>query len=67
MIQHKVVDVFNKSGSNRIINYFWKNKTLNSFSILGGSPKIDVSEVEGYRTDSIAELEALLFWQMNLW
>ncbi len=61
MFQHKVIEIFNKSSKNRIIDYFWKNKTLNSFSILGGSPKIDVSEVEGYRTDSLAELEALLF------
>ena len=61
MFQHKVIEIFNKSSKNRIIDYFWKNKTLNSFSILGGNPKINVSEVEGYRTDSFAELEALLF------
>jgi segregation and condensation protein B len=61
MFQHKVIEIFNKSSKNRIIDYFWKNKTLNSFSILGGNPKINVSEVEGYRTDSLAELEALLF------
>ncbi len=61
MFQHKVIEIFNKSSKNRIIDYFWKNKTLNSFSILGGNPKTYVSEVEGYRTDSLAELEALLF------
>ena len=61
MFQHKVIEIFNKSSKNRIIDYFWKNKTLNSFSILGGNPKTNVLGVEGYRTDSLAELEALLF------
>lgn len=59
MIQHKVVDIFNKSGSNRIINYFLKNKRLNSFG--NNNSKTNESEIEGHRSDSIAELEALLF------
>ena len=61
MIQQKVIQKFNKSSKHRVIDYFWNNQKLNSFSTIGNEPKNNGSEIEGYRTDSVAALEALLF------
>ena len=61
MIHQKVIQKFNKNSKHRVIDYFWKNQKLNSSSTIGNEPKTNGSEVEGYRTDSIAALEALLF------
>lgn len=61
MIQHKVIEKFNKTNKNIIIDYFWKKKTLNSCNISGISLKTISSKAAGYRSDSLAELEALLF------
>ena len=61
MIQQKVIQKFNKNNKHKVIDYFWNNQKLNSCSIIGNEPKTNGTEVEGYRTDSIAALEALLF------
>lgn len=60
MIQHKVIQSFSSKIKHKVIDYFWKNKTLDSFNY-EGDYKPNVSDVVGYRTDSLAELEALLF------
>lgn len=60
MIQNKVIQNFNKKNKHKVIDYFWKNKAHKSGSDLGRF-KSNAPEVAGYRTDSLAELEALLF------
>ena len=61
MIQQKVIQKFNKNNKHKVIDYFWNNQKLNSRNTIGNEPKTNGSEVEGYRSDSIAALEALLF------
>ena len=39
MIQQKVIQKFNKSSKHRVIDYFWNNQKLNSFSTIGNEPK----------------------------
>ena len=61
MIQQKVIQKFNKNNKHKVIDYFWNNQKLNLCSTIRNEPKTNGSEVEGYRSDSVAALEALLF------